>query len=102
VINVDKNVLHALDFCDAGDETIAGVESISSLLTISGFDELVIWILDFADARTVRVPRQFSAPSGILDFGQIDYATTAWWLPPKGRLSVTPTVQVLDLGSISG
>jgi hypothetical protein len=25
------------------------------------------WILDFADARTVRVPRQFSAPSRILD-----------------------------------
>jgi hypothetical protein len=27
------------------------------------------WILDFADARTVRVPRQFSAPSRILDWG---------------------------------
>jgi hypothetical protein len=26
-------------------------------------------ILDFADARTVRVPRKFSAPSRISDFG---------------------------------
>jgi hypothetical protein len=63
VINVDKNVPHALDFWDADDGMTTGIESTSSLVTISEFEELVIgildfgfWILDFADEITRRFP----------------------------------------------
>jgi hypothetical protein len=47
VINVDKNVLHAPDFWDAGDGMMTGIEPSSSLVIISEFDELVMGILDF-------------------------------------------------------
>ena len=40
MINVDRNVLQALDFGD-GDGMMTGIESTSSLVTISESDELV-------------------------------------------------------------
>jgi hypothetical protein len=44
----------------------------SIVASIAGF-----WILDFADVRTVRVPRQWSTPSGILDFADETFAVGA-------------------------
>jgi hypothetical protein len=47
VINVDKNVLHALDFGDVEDEITVEIGSTFSLVIISEFDGLVMGIGDW-------------------------------------------------------